>query len=223
MKTETIQQENVIADTHLPTEGAKNPLIISGNTILDVKPIVTFKGNRYKIKLYCKECGELITDFKSLDKKFCDVCYKKHRTNNAKNWRNNNKDKYKKMESKRLKYKRELRWKKADNQGIFVEHRTEIKNCVLCNRDISMLHSISKFCCHCAEKQNSRGSINAIGTTDARQHMIRKYDHRIGKVVPNFKSELMFLVKERRTLGLPKNKELNKIEFDNYYPGWNDV
>lgn len=209
METETIQQ-NVIADEHLPTEGEQSP---SKSVLLHI---------------FCNECGAEIENCKSLRKKFCNDCLKKHgvlsstrwkqqnpekskiiRNRNNANWRKRNPtlayqrnkkhvDKWRqKNHDTLIRLNRESYWRCMERLGIIVERRFLITNCIICDQDISMYPSQCKLCMNCREKH-----LGELGTTNCSQHMRRKYDHVLNKVVPDYDAERRFIDAHLKEYGL---------------------
>lgn len=171
METETIQQtEIVIADEHLPTEGGQPPsqnlfakIACKHCSSLDIYKIGhhklsyqyycksckhTFRHRKF-IVYPCKQCGELILNSKSLNKKYCDKCsYKRKREYNER-WRVNNPEKFK------LQYKRGYIRKTLRNGGMLC---VDIINCVDCGEDISNRSGKAILCDECAEKHKQENS-----------------------------------------------------------------
>lgn len=209
METETIQQ-NVIADVHLPTEGEQSP------------------SKSLLLHIFCNECGDEIENCKSLRRKFCDDCLKKHSNLSSKRWKQQNPQKWKIIRNRSTtnwrkrnptlsyqrnkkhvdkwrrehpeehkRHKREAYWRAMERLGITVERRFLITNCIICNQDISMYPSNCKICMNCREKH-----LRELGTTNCSQHMRRKYDHVLNKVVPDYNAERIFINAHLKEYGL---------------------
>lgn len=189
-------RKNVIADEHLPTEGEQSPSKEMKSIYLPESRLM-YDGN--KLYLICSECRGEIGVYQANRgrlKQYCEKCIKKHiKERNKKRCKRLVKEGYWASEEMK-KYRRERSWRIAEEQGIRIEHRAEIKNCVICGQDISMYPSVCKLCVHCREK-----NLNDLGTTNASMHMRKIYDHNKKEVVPDYDGELKFINTQKQKIG----------------------
>jgi len=131
IKTENLQCEG---ELHLQTKGG---------FILPSKGVITV-DKKYKIVLLCEKCGQPISNFKTLAKRFCDDCKKNTKYNQVKGWK-------KKHPYKEKIYQQRKRFKIVHEQGkIFKPY---VLHCVDCGEDISDRPN-SLFCKSCSTERD---------------------------------------------------------------------
>ena len=95
--------------------------------------------HRKHIVYPCKQCGELISNSKSLNKKYCDSCHYKRKREYDERWRKDNPDKFKLQQ---------IRKSLRENRSLHID----ISFCIDCGKDISDRPGNAIYCITCAEE-----------------------------------------------------------------------
>jgi len=145
------------------------------------------KCNKKKnIEFECIVCKEKF--FGVTNQKYCIDCKKSIINNRKKDFNNNKKNREKQRLRNRIK-------------NNVTDIRYEIKNCIICNKNISMYPSHSKYCQNCGRKLR-KDVFRKNGAIDCSPYMCRKYDINTGKILPDFELEIKRIKKIKSRIGI---------------------